>query len=655
MPPASAAGVMVVNEAFAKLFGVRPGDTLDMRIATERSVLETDNQFDIIDTLTVAAIVRTPLDLDANAGGPIVYLPPGFFDGAPEAFHAPGYAMVRLEGGDAAAADYIERAEHVLGDEPSFTAQPIAGVGRASSSPLEVQATALRVVALVVAVATLALLAQLGAREVRQRNEELVHLRDIGATRPQRIAALGLPLALAMGPAALLATALAIVLSPLLPRGLARVADPDIGFHADVAVYAAVLAGATVVVALMLLGVAIRATGAGRRSSGPLPRGVGVRTVRVIRTLGGSQPLITGVQRALPGRGDGQLAGVGYAGLLLGSVGLVAALAFGDRFGGVVADTDAWGTPFDLITQATDPAALDTDAMAAVDGVVGVTSVRYSESVDVGEFAAPLFGVQAVEGPLPITVVKGRAPVSESEVVLGDATAGRLGVAVGDEVGLARRTGGRLTLQVVGVALLPVSGDGSYDTGIVTLLQTAERLAHDEPEVHVWISVNDRSRPAVEGALRDLGLSVAPTEPPSEQRNLEQVRDYPRIVAGVLGALAVSGLANALLSGGTSRRRELATLRALGFSRSQVRSSIRWQAAAIVVGGLVVALPVGLLVARQVWATFAEPLSLDTAIGPSWALALAVITGALAIAAGLGMAAGISAGRRPASVDLRAE
>ena len=114
LPDPAEADSIAVNEIFAELLDISPGDSVRMEVLSE-----TDGVF--VD-LGVVGVVRTPLDLGANAGSPLAYMPPAFIAGHPEAYVVPGFAMVRLVGGDDAAADYVVAARRVIGEDAPFVA-----------------------------------------------------------------------------------------------------------------------------------------------------------------------------------------------------------------------------------------------------------------------------------------------------------------------------------------------------------------------------------------------------------------------------------------------------------------------------------------------------------------------------------------------------
>ncbi|MEO7428853.1 MAG: FtsX-like permease family protein, partial [Acidimicrobiales bacterium] len=151
------------------------------------------------------------------------------------------------------------------------------------------------------------------------------------------------------------------------------------------------------------------------------------------------------------------------------------------------------------------------------------------------------------------------------------------------------------------------------------------------------------------------GASVGPIEPPSELRNLRSVLSYPKVVSGVAALLALGGLASGLLAGAASRRHEMATLRAIGYTGRQVREAVLWQSLAVGLMALTAAVPLGLIVTNWAWRVGAGSLSLDRSLGLPWPTAAVVAAGLLVVAAATAVPIGRGWARRSLALDLRTE
>ena len=104
-----------------------------------------------------------------------------------------------------------------------------------------------------------------------------------------------------------------------------------------------------------------------------------------------------------------------------------------------------------------------------------------------------------------------------------------------------------------------------------------------------------------------------------------------------------------------ARRRELGTLKAIGFARRQLVGAVVVLAALLVAGPLAVAAPLGVAAGRVTWRALADGIGVASgAVLPSWPL-VAVAVGAIAAAVAIALPPGRWAARTPAAQVLRIE
>jgi ABC-type lipoprotein release transport system permease subunit len=92
---------------------------------------------------------------------------------------------------------------------------------------------------------------------------------------------------------------------------------------------------------------------------------------------------------------------------------------------------------------------------------------------------------------------------------------------------------------------------------------------------------------------------------PSDIKNYTGVRDTPLALGAVVALLAAGTLAHMLLTSVHRRRRDLAILKALGLSRSQLLRVLTWEASALAAVALLIGLPLGAVAGRWSWVLFA--------------------------------------------------
>jgi ABC-type lipoprotein release transport system permease subunit len=82
----------------------------------------------------------------------------------------------------------------------------------------------------------------------------------------------------------------------------------------------------------------------------------------------------------------------------------------------------------------------------------------------------------------------------------------------------------------------------------------------------------------------------------------------PLLLAVALAAGATVALGPTLVASVRRRRRELAILKAIGFTPGQLEWSVLWQAGIVAVVGVVIGVPLGVALGRWLWTLFAEDI-----------------------------------------------
>ena len=129
----------------------------------------------------------------------------------------------------------------------------------------------------------------------------------------------------------------------------------------------------------------------------------------------------------------------------------------------------------------------------------------------------------------------------------------------------------------------------------------------------------------------------------------------PAVLAGGLLAAALLSLGLALFASVRRQRRELALLKALGFTRRQLVATLVWQSALIVGIGAAIGVPLGIVLGRALWAVFAQQLHVVVRPDVPLVAIAAVTLGALFVALVVAVVPGRSAARVPTTVLLRSE
>jgi hypothetical protein len=151
------------------------------------------------------------------------------------------------------------------------------------------------------------------------------------------------------------------------------------------------------------------------------------------------------------------------------------------------------------------------------------------------------------------------------------------------------------------------------------------------------------------------GVEVLAAQRPGEIVNYRSTGDTPVILASGLAAGAVVALGLTLAASVRRRRRDLALLKALGFTKRQLAAAVAWQASVGAVIGIVVGVPLGIALGRQLWILFAR--NIDAVPEPTVPVTSVILValGTLAFANLVAALPGRTAARTPAALALRAE
>jgi ABC-type lipoprotein release transport system permease subunit len=557
----------------------------------------------------VSAIVAPPLHLteafyeehgDDTIGSPLMF--------------------VRLRNGSSDLPSFTRRVEALAGGNPVSFLTTLGNNRQKVGRSAGVEATALRLLGAVVAVATAFVFGQAARRQLLTSSGDGGTLRALGLTTREltnlavaRIAAVG-----AVG--ALVAVLVALALSPLTPIGLARFAETNPGVRVDELVLglgAVAVFAATVLLGLPGVSRAVRVSRGAVREQVALERPG--RLVRLLTAIGAPPTAVMGMGAAIgPGAAGSARAGSGnLLSIVLAVALLMGSASFSASLGRLLDTPTLYGWTWDVTEGA--PALPDIgaplgNAFREDDAVSDVASATTSQ-VAIGDLRVDILGLEQTKGNVVPTMVEGRAPEGPDEAAMGTRTMRQADVRLGEDVELT--LGGREgTYRVVGRAVFPDLGDaGGFGRGVLTTVEGVRRLLPSAP-VNTFLlrfadGVDVDRQAEVVATAFDPVPSRGP-ERPSDLENLARVDRVPGVLAAVLLTLALATLAHTLLSSLRRRRRHLATLVSLGFVRRQLMATVLWQSVAEAAITLVVALPLGIAVGRWAWHTFAEDLGVPS-------------------------------------------
>ena len=560
---------------------------------------------------------------------------------------------------------------------PVFISDETAQAGEVQDG-MRPLAVALAAVAAAVGVVALVIVGQALARHTPPSAGDLGAMRAIGFGTSQRAA---VPLVRALAIAVVGAAGAAVVsiaLSPRFPIGPARVAERRTGVDVDAAVLAL---GAALVVVLTVAALVPAAVFRARRD-----RRRSVSLGRFATSAAGSArlpaPEIQGVRLAFGAGPDGSPPArnaVVVAVLAVSAV--LGTAAFAHGLTSLVDEPARYGQGWDLLVDSgftPVPAPVLVEQLDDDPRVDGLAVGNYGELSVAGQ-PVPAVELASIAGSVGITLVDGEVADDPGELVLGGEVLDALGLSVGDEVDVDAGHGSE-PWRVVGRAVFPRMGRGSFDgTGLgvgaqvapgpLALLDADEMFTEEgydeadfrfEDRLYAFLAIDVHGDPAPVARdleqlapqyYADLKTDLAPTA----IRDLDRVREVPIVLAALLAVVAAAALAHQLASSVRERRHELALLRMLGFSSSQLRRTVASQSALLAGVAVLLGVPLGLALGRIVWSTFATGLHVDPSAPMPWLWVAGAAPVALLLATALALAPAARAARVRVARSLRDE
>jgi len=560
---------------------------------------------------------------------------------------------------------------------------------RAVLSSANLQASALRLLALFIGLTGALIVGQLLARETSIGSEDVAILRALGLDRRQRFALGILRVAPVAIGGALLALVAAWLASPLFPRGTLRTITPSVALTFDASILGiGTLLIAAAVFALILLPAWRAAEVAGRTQ---LVQERPSRIAALVSALGMSTPAVTGARLALE-RGRGRtaipvLSSMSVVALGIGS--FVAATTFAGSLNFMIDRPDLYGKTWDAVIttwidaeppeddtvpRATAAALVndpDIEALAFADS--GIPFRLYSDDGPPNGIPVAGLALMNLKGSLFPPILEGRAPETPDEVVLGTRMLRELGITLDPlrppsiQVSLQGNEGIRLPLRVVGRAVIPPLGSfGELGYGVA--LTSEERLVPllaggDRPPVVVDLLVRWRPGADPEQVLdryQDRFPHLAEGEEISSGEFADAVsfggvQGAPLIVGSVLASLGAATLAHVLVTSIRSRRRDVAILKTVGFVSGQARRAVAWQSTFTVLVATAIGVPIGVIGGRWLWSRVADNIGVRAQPRVSLVLVALLIPAVIVLANLIAALPARSAARTRPALVLRSE
>jgi len=356
-------------------------------------------------------------------------------------------------------------------------------------------------------------------------------------------------------------------------------------------------------------------------------------------------------------------------GATLGVAALSASLVFAASLGHLLATPRLSGFTWDAFVSVEGGLPRAAAALRADPKIAGYTRGGFT-GVRIGPLRLMAL-VLGSAGPARPVITAGVPPAAGDEVALGASTMRDLHTAIGRTVNVVLdQAAGHprpARMRVVGTVIVPPTpfqvtklGEGAAITvpGLLRIDPGAARESGGSPFLV-------RFAP---GISRDAGLAaiakdikglpnpyVTAAERPANVVSLADIAGLPVLLSGLLALIALGTLAHMLVSSTRRRRRDLAVLKTLGFTRWQVQRAVAWQATTIVAIALLVGLPAGIAGGRWAWRVFAAQLGVLPEPAIPLTTIIIAIPAALALANLIAAVPGRAAARTQPATALRTE
>jgi len=515
---------------------------------------------------------------------------------------------------------------------------------------IEPEAIALGVFGLIAALATLIIAGGVIARELQNDEGSAEILRALGGDRSMTMGASLLGLLGSIVAGALLAVAVGVALSPLSPIGPVRAVYPERGIAFNWSVLG--LGFATIVLVLGSIAVVLtgrrtqRSLARRRRQEAPL----GTSLARLAAEAGLPVTAVLGVRFALGSerRKEAVPARSALLGAVLAVVIVVATLTFGSSLSTLVSHPALFGWNWDYALASSGSVPPQSTRLLSDDPYVAAWSGVNLANAQIDGMTVPILlaGNHAAVSP---PLLSGHEVDADNQIVLGAATMQALHEHVGGTVTASYGTPKDepvyvppTRMLIVGTTTLPaVGGSFSLNTSMGTgaivpvgvepaafrKFLTAPypalngkqlvfvRLRAGVPTARVLASLKkivklgNRALAAVpNGAGAGDFIGLLKVQYPAEIENYRLIGGTPVVLAFGLALGAIVALGLTLASSVRRKRRDLALLRALGFTRRQLMATIAWQASVAGFVGVMLGVPLGIVLGRWLWILFARKI-----------------------------------------------
>ncbi len=678
----------VMDSATAKLWGVHLGEVVTFGVYTNAQAVGSPSglrprswvtaKLVGVGTTSATDLVEDQFDADAGESSTVLFTPAltKRFLGCCADDTVVG---AQLDGGARYETTVAAEIARVVPKGLPFSAMTLASVVVTNAErAVRPEAIALAVFGAISALAALVIGGQVVGRRLRLGEDDLAVLRALGAGPAMTLSDGLIGVVGAVTAGSVLAAGVAIGLSPLAPLGPA---GPYLRTGASFD-WTVIGSGVAVLVACLCgvaLAVAYRAAPHRSAARRPPVFGRGSALARAAGPAGLPAPAVAGIGFALE-RGSGRNT-VPVRSAILGTVVAVlvvtATITFGASLTTLVSHPALYGWNWDyaLFSGGGDIPA-QVEPLIAKDRLFSSWAGVYFGQLQIDNQEVPVMGADpgvTISPPL----LSGHGFDAPDQVVLGALTLAQLHQRVGGTVEVRSASTVPTRLRIVGTATMPAFGGaggvhmemGSGALLDYELIPPGQRNIFDQPQAGPN-AILLRTRPgtsvgsvdsSVDAIIVKLGGQASGGSPvlgpqrPAEIISYSNLGATPALLGGALAAGAVVALGLTLVATVRRRRRDLAVLKTLGFTKGQLAATVAWQATVAVAIGTVVGAPLGVALGRSLWDLFAREINAVPDPSAPFVSVVLIAVGALVVANLVAAVPGRIAARTPTAHAFRSE
>ena len=696
-----------VTPGAARIWNVHQGETIPIGFyAPQEENLPGFGTSKVKPVLTVRALVTSIVALnseivqdDVDRAYGFVFITPAMMKRAATFdvdWKDPSYYAIQLRHGDQGLANVeaqLVRDLPPLYSDQFHVASTVTATVELAVKP---ESVALGAFGAIAALVCLLLSVQALSRQIRVGNDERRILRSLGASRADTFVEgmMGTLGSVILG--VILALFVAVSLSPLAPFGPIRAVFPYRGFAWDwtvlglgAVILVVVLGGSSVLIAL--------ANSPQRLRSAELVSPRRSASVRRLQLLGLPLAPVMGAHFALEsprGRGEVPVRSI-LVGAVLAVTLVTTSLTFSSGLHTLISRPALYGWNWNYMLNPSNNVPPVAIRELNHDPDVAKWSGADYTDVTVDGLTVPMLEVPFGAKVVP-PILSGHGLRNNHEVVLGNQSLALLHKKVGQTVmvGYGAPSSGPVyipptPMTIVGTATFPAIGYASAvaqhtSMGVGILVPQGlqppaftKALTNPDPNLNGPNLVFVRLRPGVSASAGKRNLeaiahdaqvvfnndphasgnfvSVLGVQRPAQIVDYRSIGATPVVLATGLAAGAVIALALTLIASVRRRRRDLAIMKTLGFTRRMLAAAVAWQATIDGLIGAVIGIPLGILFGRELWTLFARDINaVPQPTVPALAIVLVGI-GTLVVAIVAALWPGRSAATTPPGLVLRSE